>query len=155
MLGPGATGEGLAWATLGEMDETCLLDVTVDLGSDAQEVAIVLRAEEGLEAGYYLRPEPEHDRFVFDRRPHHLSVPFDETTDRAYVDASDHEIERPLRPMAGQARVRIVADGSAIVSYVNDVALSTRGYDLTGGNWGLVVAGGTTRFSSIQLGRLS
>ena len=148
------SADGLAWATLGTMDETCLLDVTVDLDTDAEEVAVVLRADHGLEAGYYLRLEPEHERFVFDRRPHHISIPFDEDTDRAYVDAPDHEIERPLRPVDGKARVRIIADGSAIVAYVNDVALSTRGYDLTGGFFGLVVAGGTARFSGLRLGRL-
>jgi beta-fructofuranosidase len=149
-----ASAEGLAWATLGSMDETCLLDVTVDLDTDVEEVAVVLRADEGLEAGYYLRLEPEHGRFVFDRRPHHISIPFDEDTDRAYVDAPDHEIERPLRPVDGQAHVRVIADGSAIVCYVNDVALSTRGYDLTGGSFGLVVAGGAARFSGLRLGRL-
>jgi beta-fructofuranosidase len=149
-----ASGEGLAWASLGRMDETCLLDATVDLDFDAEEVAVVLRADPGLEAGYYLRLEPDRDRFVFDRRPHHISIPFEETTDRAYVDAPDHEIERPLRPVDGQARVRIVADGSAIVAYVNDVALSTRGYDLSGGVWGLVVAGGSARFSGARVGRL-
>ena len=149
-----ATGEGLAWATLGTMDETCLLDVTVDLDFDAEEVAVVLRADEGLEAGYYLRLEPKRDRFVFDRRPHRISIPFDEASDRAYVDTPDHEIERPLRPVDGRARIRVIADGSAIVAYVNDVALSTRGYDLNGGSWGVVVAGGSARFSEARMGRL-
>jgi beta-fructofuranosidase len=148
------SGEGLAWATLGSMDETCLLEVAVDLDFDAEEVAIVLRADEGLEVGYYLRLEPEHHRFVFDRRPHHISIPFAADTDRAYVDAPDHEIERPLKPVDGQARVRIIADGSAITAYVNDVALSTRGYDHPAGSWGLVVAGGSARFSNMRVGRL-
>jgi beta-fructofuranosidase len=149
-----ASGEGLAWATLGQMDETCLLEVTVDLDFDAEEVSIVLRADATLEAGYYLRLEPSHGRFVFDRRPHRITIPFDEDADRAYVDAADHEIERPLRPVAGQVRIQVIADGSALVAYVNDVALSTRGYDLTGGYCGLVVAGGTARFSKARMGRL-
>ena len=148
------SGEGLAWASLGAMGDTCLLDVTVDLEADAEEVAVVLRADEGLEAGYYLRLEPEHDRFVFDRRPHHISIPFDADTDRAYVDAPDHEIERPLRPVDGKVRVRVIADGSAVVAYVNDVALSTRGYDLSGGVWGLVVAGGSARITDARTGRI-
>jgi hypothetical protein len=70
------------------------------------------------------------------------------------VDAPDHEIERPLKPVDGQARVRIIADGSAITAYVNDVALSTRGYDHPAGSWGLVVAGGSARFSNMRVGRL-
>jgi beta-fructofuranosidase len=147
-------GPGLGWLTLGVMDEACLLDVTVDLGITAEEVAVVLRADAGLEAGYCLRLEPRRRRFVFDRRPHRISIPFDEASDRAYVDAPDHEIERPLRSDDGLAHVRVVVDGSAIVAYVNDVALSTRGYDLAGRVWGVVAAGGRARFSRPLMGRL-
>jgi beta-fructofuranosidase len=148
-------GHGLGWLTLGDMDATCLLDVTVDLDPEAEELAIVLRADAGLEAGYYLRLEPRHGRFVFDRRPHRITIPFEETSDRAYVDAPDHEIERPLRSGDGLARVRVITDGSAIISYVNDVALSTRGYDRTDGVWGLVAAGGAARFDRPRFGRLA
>jgi beta-fructofuranosidase len=148
------SGDGLGWLTLGETSETCLLDVTVDLESTAEELAVVLRADEGLERGYYLRLEPRRSRFVFDRRPHHISIPFDEASDRAYVDAPDYEIERPLRSDNGSARIRILLDGSAIVVYVNDVALSTRGYDLDSGVWGVMAAGGSARFQAPSLGRL-
>lgn len=147
-------GSGLGWLTLGAMAEACLLDVAVDLQTEAEELAIAFRADEGLEAGYYLRLEPRQRRFVFDRRPHHITIPFDEAADRAYVDAPDHEIERPLRSVDGQARIRIIVDGSAVICYVNDVALSTRGYDLSGGVWGLVAAGGPARFHDPRIGRL-
>ena len=75
-------------------------------------------------------------------------------TAAAYVDAPDHEIQRPLRAVDGVARVRVVVDGSAILAYVEDVALSTRGYDLRGGVWGLLAAGGAARFSELTLGRV-
>jgi beta-fructofuranosidase len=149
------TGAGLGWLTLGTIDDVGLLDVTVDLDTEAEELAVVVRADQGLEAGYYLRLEPKHRRFVFDRRPHTITIPFDEDADRAYVDAPDHEILRPLRSDDRRARVRIIVDGSAIVCYVNDVALSTRGYDLAGGHWGLVVAGAPARFDSPSIGGLT
>jgi beta-fructofuranosidase len=145
-------GDGLGWLPMGPMASTCLLDVTVDLTSDVDELAIVLRADEGLEDGYHLRLEPRRGRFVFDRRPHHITIPFDLEADRAYVDAPDHEIERPLDVSSGRAHVRVIADGSAIVAYVNDVALSTRGYDLTGGVWGLLAVGGRVRFGGMRIG---
>jgi beta-fructofuranosidase len=148
-------GAGLGWLSLGAMDDACLLDVTVDLDSQAEELAVVMRADQGLEAGYYLRLEPRHRRFVFDRRPHRITIPFDESADRAYVDAPDHEIERPLRSVDGRARVRVIVDGSAILCYVNDVALSTRGYDLTGGVCGLVAAGAPASFDRPRVGRLT
>jgi beta-fructofuranosidase len=147
-------GQGLGWLVLGEMDDTCLLDITVDLDTDAEEIGVVMRAGTNLEAGYHLRLEPGRRRFVFDRRPHRISIPFDAASDRAYVDAPDHEIERPLRSDDGAARVRIIADGSALIVYVNDVALSTRGYDLVDGAWGLLAAGGAATFRSPLLGRL-
>jgi hypothetical protein len=37
---------------------------------------------------------------------------------------------------------------------VNDVALSTRGYDLGSGVWGVMAAGGSARFQAPSLGRL-
>jgi beta-fructofuranosidase len=141
--------------TFGDMDRTCLLEVMLDLDTHAEEVSVVLRADPGLEAGYHLRLEPRHRRFVFDRRPHPISVPFDEAGDRAYVDSPDHEIERPLRSDDGMARIRVIADGSALIAYVNDVALSTRGYDRIEGAWGIAVAGGAARFRDPVVGRLA
>lgn len=149
------TGDGLGWLPLDRMDGTCLVDVTVDLTLDADELAIVLHADAGLEHGYHLRLEPRHGRVVFDRRPHHITIPFELESDRAYVDAPDHEIERPLDVSQGTARVRVVLDGSAIVAYVNDVALSTRGYDLVDGCWGLMAVRGKARFTRARIGRLA
>jgi beta-fructofuranosidase len=135
-------GEGVGWLSFGPMAATCLVEVTLDLRHDAEELAVVLRAEAGLEYGYHLRLESKRGRVVFDRRPHAIRIPFDPGSDRGYVDAADHEIERPLRSDDGLARVRIVADGAALIVYVNDVALSTRGYDLTAGEWGVLAVGG-------------
>ena len=70
------------------------------------------------------------------------------------MDARDHEIERPLRSVDGRARVQVIADGSAIVIYVNDVALSTRGYDRQDGVWGLLAIGGAARCWAPLEGRL-
>jgi hypothetical protein len=44
-------------------------------------------------------------------------------------------------------------DGSAIIAYVNDVALSTRGYDLKGGELGIYAANGEAGFAKIAVGR--
>jgi beta-fructofuranosidase len=148
-------GDGIGWAPLGTMADTCLLDVTVDLGPEADELAVVLRADAGLDHGYYLRLEPKRGRVVFDRRPHHISIPFEPESDRAYVDAPDHEIERPLDASSGEARVRVLVDGDAIVAYVNDVGLSTRGYDLQDGVWGVLAVRGSAGFRDASMGTLA
>jgi beta-fructofuranosidase len=148
-------GEGIGWAPLGTMPGTCLLEVTLDLRPEADELAVVLRADPGLAHGYYLRLEPRRRRVVFDRRPHHISIPFELESDRAYVGAPDHEIERPLDVSSGEARVRVLADGDAIVAYVNDVALSTRGYDLQDGVWGVLAVRGSAGFHDARMGTLT
>jgi beta-fructofuranosidase len=147
------SGDGLGYLRLGELGGTALVDVTLDLSGNPDELAVVLRADADLERSYNLRLEPRLGRFVFDRRPHHISIPFDLASDRAYVDAPDHEIERPLVAPDGTARVQVLVDGSAIVAYVNDVALSTRGYDLVGGEWGVLAVGGSATVTKARIGR--
>jgi beta-fructofuranosidase len=146
-------GTSFGWCSLGEVGETALLDVTVDLRHASEEVGVALRAAPDFGASYLLRLEPEHGRVVFDRRPHRIDVPFEAESDRSYVSAPDHEIERPLRPEAGSVRIRVVVDGSAIVAYVNDVALSTRGYDLERGELGVYAANGQAAFTDAAVGR--
>jgi beta-fructofuranosidase len=148
------SGDGLGFLSLGQMTDACLIDVTLDVSTHAEELAVVLRADPGLEHGYYLRLEPRTGRIVFDRRPHHIFTPFDADADRLYVEAPDHEIERPLPATDGQVHVRVIVDGSAIMAYVNDVALSTRGYDLVAGEWGIVAANGESRVTAASCGRL-
>jgi len=145
---------GVGWMPLGVMAPTCLLEATLDLSEPIEELAVVLRAHATMDHGYHLRLEPRRGRFVFDRRPHHIAIPFDSDSDRAYVDAPDHEIERPLDVSSGRAHVRVIVDGDAIVAYVNDVALSTRGYDLQGGLWGVLAVDGSTRLTSARAGTL-
>lgn len=147
-------GSGVGFLSFGMMDEACLLDVSLDV-TKASEVAVVLRADASLEHGYYLRLEPDRERVVFDRRPHRIFTPFEPDADRAYVKAPDFEIERPLRIGEGPVRVRVIVDGSALIAYVNDVALSTRAYDRLTGEWGVVVAEGTAQVESASIGRLA
>lgn len=145
-------GHGLGYLWLGDPGRSALLDVTLDLGGDPDEVAVVFRADADLERAYHLRLEPRRGRFVFDRRPHPITIPFDPSADRAYVDAPDFETERPLVLSDGQVRVRVILDGTAIVAYVNDVALSTRGYDLADVGWGILAVGGAVTVSDLAVG---
>lgn len=147
------TGGPFGWARLGPASELCALEVTVDLGATAEELGIALHAQDNLDAAYLLRVEPALGRVVFDRRPHRIDVPFDEHSDRSYVSAPDFEIERPIVG-GSELRVRVVVDGSAIVCYLNDVALTTRGYDLDAGVCAVYAANGTAAFTSIRYGTL-
>lgn len=147
-------GSGFGWCSLGEIGNSpVLLDVTIDLSAVPEEFGLALRAEDDFSATYLLRFEPRNGRVVFDRRPHAIDNPFRFDTDRSYVSSADYEIERPLRSEGGSIRVRALVDGSAIVIYIGDVALSTRGYDLSGGHLGIYAANGIARFHTIHVGR--
>ncbi|GAA3747434.1 glycoside hydrolase family 32 protein [Streptomyces tremellae] len=147
-------GDGFGWCSLGACGHTALLEADVHLDADCEEFGIALRARDDFSAAYLLRFEPRHGRVVFDRRPHTFDGPFDHDKDRSYVSAPDHEIERPLPRTDGTVRVRITLEGSVVSVYVDDIALTTRGYDLTGGEFGLYAAQGTARFSSLAVGAL-
>jgi len=137
-------GDGFGWCSLGPMADTCLLDVTIDLDYDAEEVGIGLRSDADFQKTLLIRLEPQRGRVLFDRRPHKIVIPFDPEGDREYVSGADFEIERPLLAEDGKVRIRVVADGSAIVAYINDVALSTRAYGNPAGEWGVYAAGART-----------
>lgn len=143
------------WASAGETTGLSAFEVTVDLNATAEEFGVAIHAGENLDSAYLLRIEPDHQRVVFDRRPHRIDVPFDEHSDRSYVSAPDHELERPLIAPDGKLRIRMVVDGSAIVTYLNDVALTTRGYDLDGGQFALYAANGEAAFTDIRYGTLA
>lgn len=147
-------GGPFGWASLGEVGETALVDVTIDARDRPEEFGIALRAAPDFGSSYLVRIEFDRGRVVFDRRPHTVDVPFDQNSDRSYVSASDHEIERPLIAPDGAVRVRVIVDGSAILAYINDVALTTRGYDIMGGEFAVYAANGPLRVESAQVGRL-
>jgi beta-fructofuranosidase len=149
------SGGHFGWVSAGASTDLSTFEVEIDLGGTAEEIGVAIHATAGMDAAYLLRIERERGRVVFDRRPHRIDVPFDEHSDRSYVSAADHEIERPLIAEGGAVRVRIVVDGSAIICYVGDVALTTRGYDLDGGVFGLYAANGTASFRRISTGSLA
>jgi beta-fructofuranosidase len=146
-------GNGFGWCSVGTVDHRSIFEVTVDVISSAEEFGIAIRASADFGSAYLLRFEPTSQRVVFDRRPHRIDEPFDYRSDRAYVSAPDHEIDRPLIAGTTSARVRVMVEGSAIVAYVGDVALTTRGYDLAAGEFGVYAAHGAATFSNAVLGR--
>ena len=148
-------GGAFGWASAGATTDLSMFEVTVDLDATAEEFGVAIHAGPNFDAAYLLRIEVDRGRVVFDRRPHRIDVPFDQDSDRSYVSAPDHQLERPLLPADGKLTVRIVVDGSAIVTYLNDVALTTRGYDLDGGEFALYGANGSATFRAARYGSLA
>ena len=148
----GSPGDGFGWYRLGAMPDSCLLQTTVVFSDEMQDCGVVLRADDNLDRCYQLRLEPRRQRVVFDRRPHRFTNPFLPEVDRAFGNAPDFVVERPVSVSPGvPVHLRVIVDGSAIVAYIDDVGLTARGYDYADGSWGLFVTGGTVRFRDSRL----
>jgi len=128
-----ATAGAFACATAGSMPERFKIEATLSFSEGTQSFGVMLRADDALEAAYYLRFEPHQQRMVFDAWPR--------PGDRPYWP----ELERPLALAAGQPiPLKIYIEGSVCEIYVNDtVAMSTRLYNLKAGQWGVFASEGS------------
>lgn len=135
-----AHAEGaFAWCRLGDMPFASHLGVSITFTAQTRDFGIVLRADDALEKYYLVRLEPSRDRVMFERWPR----PGDEPP----------IIERPVTLTGnGPVRLQVFVEGSAIVIYINDqVAMSTRGHEHSGGTCGLFVSEGSATFADIQV----
>lgn len=149
-----APAAGLNWLSLAEVDtrkQSICANFTVSLDADSEESGIALFADEEFSRGYLLRFEPRRGRFVFDRRPHKISVPFDYDAERGYVSQPDFEIERPLREGLTH-EVSVILEGTCLSVYVDDVALTTRAYDLRDGLIAAYVSNGSIGIHNASVG---
>lgn len=132
-------GAGYGCVLAGEMPECCLITTAVTLDAGCRGAGVMLRCSDDCESAYYIRLEPSRNRLVFDMYPRAGDVP--------------HmvELERPLPLKSGQTvAIEVLIDGSMCEVYVNHrIALSTRLYNLTSGQWGVFVNEGSASFSKL------
>jgi beta-fructofuranosidase len=136
------TSTAFACAVGASMQERCSIGVEIVLSKAARSAGIMLRVSDDLEKAYYIRIEPLRNRLVFDMWPRPGDVPF------------MPELERPLavHPDA-PIKLRVYVEGTVCEVYVNDdIAMSTRLYDLPQGKWGVFVENGTAEFRNVTLG---
>jgi len=131
----GGRVDGRSVLVLGELPDTCLIDMQLTLEAATREAGIALRADPEKHGRWHeIRIEPHKNRIVLDRRsPHSRTRPFD--------------LERHCRLQPGAPiHLRIVVDGTCVVVYVNNaVAMSGRAYESFGTGWGLFVNEGSAR----------
>lgn len=145
--------ELFGWASLAKLPddgEAVMIRATIAVDPAAEESGLAIHAADDFTSAYLVRFEPARERFVFDRRPHRIEVPFDHDADRGYVSDADFEIERPLRDGVTHD-VTVIVEGSCLSVYVDDVALTTRGYDLRGGSIGVYSAGGSIAIEDVRV----
>ena len=123
------------------MPKRCKLEAAIALAEDTEACGIMLRASNDLERAYYIRLEPRRNRMVFDAWPRAGDVPF------------MVGLERPLELTAGRrVELKVLVDGTVCEVYAaNQVAMSTRLYDLRAGRWGVFVQQGSARFENLGI----
>ena len=135
------------------MKDTCMIEAVIEFSEGVRSFGIGLRQDPTLANGYYLRFEPFYNRIVADMWPRRISG-----VNQWYVDGDKPfmvELERPFDYKSlkeNKVHIRVVADGSIICLYVNNItALTMRAYNVNGTNWGFFVKDGSIRVSDIHM----
>lgn len=135
------------------MKDTCMIEAVIEFSEGVRSFGIGLRQDSALANGYYLRFEPFYNRIVADMWPRRIRG-----VNQWYVDGDKPfmvELERPFDYKSlkdNKVHIRVVADGSIICLYVNNItALTMRAYNLNRTNWGFFVKDGSIRVSDIHM----
>ena len=135
------------------MKDTCMIEAVIEFSEGVRSFGIGLRQDSAFANGYYLRFEPFYNRIVADMWPRRIRG-----VNQWYVDGDKPfmvELERPFDYKSlkdNKVHIRVVADGSIICLYVNDItALTMRAYNLNRTNWGFFVKDGSIRVSDIHM----
>ena len=135
------------------MKDTCMIEAVIEFSEGVRSFGIGLRQDSALANGYYLRFEPFYNRIVADMWPRRISG-----VNQWYVDGDKPfmvELERPFVYKSlkdNKVHIRVVADGSIICLYVNNItALTMRAYNVNRTNWGFFVKDGSIRVSDIHM----
>ena len=129
-----------------EVPETAELKFTFSFTEGTQRVGLALQVDEDFANGYYFYFDPKRQRVEF-------KGPLRMFEQGGWTFPFDVELERPLSLKPNQTyQVRLFVDETVMCLYVNDeVALTTRGYDLHNRSFALVVDDGSAKFSPVQL----
>jgi beta-fructofuranosidase len=127
------THYGYSQAISPRMPETYLLQGELNFEREAGSVGVLLRVDEAMDTGYFLRFNRIGGRLEFGKAGGYRPW---------YVDHMP-DLERPLPMRSGESlRFKVIVDKTAVVAYVNDqVALSGRMYANPLGRCGLFADG--------------
>jgi beta-fructofuranosidase len=136
----------------GMMPDTCKISVKFRFSSSVRNCGVTLRATDDGESGYYIRCEPGRNRLVFDAWPRRTTSEFAFVSDNPFM----VELERPILLKSDiEHQLKIFVEGSVCVAYLDEnVAMSTRIYDLKEGKWGFFVQEGKAEFYDFNMWRI-
>ncbi|MCL2514974.1 MAG: GH32 C-terminal domain-containing protein [Microbacteriaceae bacterium] len=147
--GTGAATRHSSW--LGPVaPDKCVIIAEFDIQAGTHACGLLVRASADGETAYVLRLEPLRHRLVFDRWPRRRSGGEQWQIDGDVPHAV--ELERPVQLPPGRHTVRVHLDRDILVAVVDDeVALSTRVYDLPDGRVGVFATDGEAELTRLEV----
>ena len=128
---------------MGKLPCTCRISISFSYDSGSGEFGVLLRTDEQLENGYFIRFEPNYRRVVLDIHPRAGDIP--------------HQVwsERFLSLEKGMHKLAVILDDTAACAYLDDkVALSFRMYH-QGDMWGLFSQNPDVSFQNITVNKIA
>lgn len=143
--------DGLAYCVFNKLSSQVLVEATLEEWQDVIDFGIAIRTDETLNNGYFIKFDPYHNRIMFDMWPRTEPGLFQ------WQIAGDKpqaiELERPFDfSKQTEVKVKLILEEDIMCMYVNDeVAMTTRVYNFTGGNLGFFANEGSVKVSNIQI----
>lgn len=130
---------GFSWAQIGELSGTMLFEATVEWEEKTQALGLMVHTDgRDLKTWCQIRIEPTHGRIAIER--------YDQIDGDQFF-----PLERRIRFPKNRAEVKLLVSGNIIQVYVDDTALTSRCYSVTGGGLGLFVECGTVKWKGMRL----
>lgn len=131
--------QGFGWCDLGALEKECYFEADFLWQAGTQAVGLMVHVEDdNLSKWCQLRIECCKNRIVVDRYNRRDG-------DQSYIE------ERPIAFSDNKVHVQMFLSGNIIISYVNDVALSSRCYSVGTGRIGFFVENGRAEIKNFNL----
>lgn len=130
--------DGFGWIQLASLPETCMFEVSLSWNEGTEAAGIMIHTDPDLNQWCQLRLEFHHGKIVMDRYNRMDG-------DQSYQD------ERPIVFRDNTVRIKLVISGNIMVAYVEDVALTTRCYEIETGDIGIFVEYGKIMCGEVSL----
>lgn len=132
--------------SVNEVPQVCRFETDFCFAEGTDRIGLAVQVDEEFARGYYFYFEPKRQRVQW-------AGPLRMFEQGGWTFPHAVELERPLTLKPGETyHLRLICDDTAMVLYVNDdVALSTRGYDLRARKFGLAVSDGSCTFTHTAL----
>ena len=133
--------ENYGYTLFNELEENCKIEFKFKVNSKQHNFGVVLKMDDTFDHGYFVKFEPNHNRFVFDRTERKDATIYHQVDTERYLDFDSKE----------EYHVKIIVEDTIATIYVNDVvAMGVRMFDYKNGRFGLFTNHSNAAFKDIK-----